>query len=115
MSYLSHPDLVRIIPELDIKTELGDHPFEERQVKVCSIDLRCDRVFWEAKRGFRTPLDLTSPVVMQVSPRRYWRRRSLDVHEAIKLSPGEMILGRTYERFHIPPKFAGKITGRSSY
>ena len=114
MTYLSRTDILGVLPKLEIATSLAEHPFSEDQVKVCSIDLRCDCVFWEQKRLSGT-LDLAQTVLMQISPRRYWRRRELQQGRSIKLRPGHMILGRTYERFRIPPEYAGKITGRSSY
>lgn len=105
---------MRILPEMNISTSLLDHPFNESQVKVCSIDIRCDRIFWE-QRKLAGPIDLGASVLMETSPRRYWRKRELELSRPIKLNPGQMILGRTYERFRIPPEFAGKITARSSY
>jgi deoxycytidine triphosphate deaminase len=114
MSYLSHKDIMRILPELDIYTSIPDQPFKEAQVKVCSIDIRCDRVFWE-QRKLAGSIDLGAAILMETSPRRHWRKRELDLTHPIKLRPGQMILGRTYERFRIPPEYAGKITGRSSY
>jgi len=114
MSYLSHKDLIDILPLLSISTSLPEHPFATEQVKVCSIDLRCDRVFWIQRRVPGT-LDLASTSLMESSPRRHWIRKEISLGHAIKVRPGEMILGRTYERFQIPPTHAGKITGRSSY
>ena len=114
MSYLSHKDLMEILPNLNIETSLADHPFAESQVKVCSIDLRCDRFFWE-QRKLSGAIDLGATTLMETSPRRHWRKRELELNRPIKLRPGQMILGRTYESFRIPPEFAGKITGRSSY
>ena len=114
VTYLSNPDILRILPRLEISTSLAGHPFTEDQVKVCSIDLRCDQVFWEQRR-FSGALDLAAPVLMEISPRRHWRKRLLPLGRPIKLRPGRMILGRTYERLRIPPEYAGKITGRSSY
>ena len=35
--------------------------------------------------------------------------------DGITIAPGEMLLGRTYEKFAIPNGYAGKIEGRSSY
>lgn len=113
MSYLSHRDLIDVLPKLDISTSLSEHPFAETQIKVCSIDIRCDRVFWE-QRKLAGAIDLGATVLMETSPRRYWRKRELELNRPIKLRPGQLILGRTYERFRIPPEFAGKITGRSS-
>lgn len=103
-----------VLPKLEISTSLPDHPFTETQVKVCSIDIRCDRIFWE-QRKLAGAIDLGATVLMETSPRRYWRKRDLELNRPIKLRPGQLILGRTYERFKIPPEFAGKITGRSSF
>jgi deoxycytidine triphosphate deaminase len=48
-------------------------------------------------------------------PRRHWRKILLGAGESIKLRPGEMILGRTFEAFSIPRSCAGKLEGRSSF
>jgi deoxycytidine triphosphate deaminase len=114
MAYLTRSELLRVLPELEIITAREEHPFSEAQVKVCSIDVRCDQIFWKQRR-FSGALDLGSTVLMETSPRRHWRKIELALNRSIKLRPGEMILGRTYERFRVPLEYAGKITGRSSY
>lgn len=114
MAYLSHEDLLQLVPDLDISTSIEGHPFTTEQVKVCSIDIRCDSVFW-VQRRFPGALDLASTALMDTAPRRHWVRKEIALGSAIKVRPGEMILGRTYERFRIPPTHVGKITGRSSY
>ena len=41
----------------------------------------------------------------------------MELHEGDShtLKPGQIVMGRIYERFRIPPGYAGKIEGRSSF
>lgn len=114
MTYLSHRDILAALPEMEFRTPITEYPFTEDQVKVCSIDLRCDRVFWMQRTGPGS-LDLAGAALMEISPRRLWKKLEIELNSPVKLKPGQMILGRTYERFRVPPLYAGKITGRSSY
>ncbi len=113
--YLSREDLLTRFPELKIEASNSDFPFNpDLQVKVCSIDLRVDNVFWKEKKYFK-PIDLNGSKTLEISPRRFWKRIFLRNQHSITLKPGEYILGRTYEEFEIPNDLAGKITTRSSY
>jgi deoxycytidine triphosphate deaminase len=112
--YLSDRDITALLPELNIETGHPSHAFDApAQIQPCSIDIRLDAVFWEQRR--RTTLDLRKARLLELSPRRYWRRKELQPHESFTLQPGAMVLGRTYEKFSIPTTCAGKIEGRSSF
>jgi len=123
--YAADRTIRRLLPLLDIEARLPDFPFnEEAQVQPSSIDLRLDTRFWVGRRisrplGWRfwrrSVLDLRNRQLQEIAPRRHWRRVELRSGESIDLKPGEMLLGRTYERFTIPLDYAGKIEGRSSY
>ena len=113
--YLSREDILKIIQDLKIRTSNLDHPFDiDKQVKVCSIDLRVDNQFWREKKYFKS-IDLSGSKTLEISPRRLWKKNILNDNHSITIKPGEYILGRTYEEFEIPKKFAGKIITRSSY
>ncbi|EGR4455606.1 dCTP deaminase [Vibrio cholerae] len=113
--YLSNNELLKILPEMEIECEDDDYEFDpSKQVKVCSIDIRMDKVFWlQEKSG--SPINLRPSTLMKTSPFRFWRRIEIGLDEEITLKPGHFILGRTYEKFTIPKGYAGKIITRSSY
>ncbi|MBL8179990.1 MAG: dCTP deaminase [Blastocatellia bacterium] len=103
-----------MLNELNIECSDVEYPFNpEEQIQPCSIDLRLSNVFWEPSNFKR--LDLRRSRLLEVSPRRFWKKKTLGNGECITLKPGKMLLGRTYEKFTIPNSFAGKIEGRSSF
>jgi deoxycytidine triphosphate deaminase len=53
--------------------------------------------------------------LLEVSPRRYWKKVVLQENQSITIKPGELLLARVYEKFTIPNKCAAKISGKSSY
>lgn len=118
---LSDRDLRQIIPEMAFETDDHTRPFDlETQVQPCSIDLRLDRRFWIPRRPFssrlfRRSLDLRSSVTGEIDVRRLFMTWSLHKDEGITVKPGEMILGRTFEKFTVPNGFAGKLEGRVSF
>lgn len=113
--YLSREDILKNIDNLRIITSNPDYPFEaDKQVKVCSIDLRIDNQFWKEKKYFKS-IDLSGSKTLEISPRRLWKKYKLNNNHSITIKPGEFILARTYEEFEIPKEFAGKIITRSSY
>jgi deoxycytidine triphosphate deaminase len=86
--------------------------------------LRLDTHFWKARKVPRPPgwrfwrrpvLDLRNKQLQELAPRRRWKKIDLRPGEAIDLKPNEVLLGRTYEKFTVPPNYAAKIEGRSSY
>jgi dUTPase len=46
---------------------------------------------------------------------RDWKRLELQEGDSLTLKPGQIVMGRIYERFRIPNGHAGKIEGRSSF
>ena len=103
------------MPELNFQVSDTEEPFdEEKQLQLCSIDLRISNIFWKEK-STRHPLDLHKDRLAELGPRRRWEKISLRYDDSIILKPGEFILGQTFEKFHIPNRFAGKIITRSSY
>lgn len=113
MAYLSDRDIKKFLPEIKFDTGDSDRPFSEDQIQPCSVDLRLDRVFWKQRRG--GALDLRSAQLMEVEPRRHWQKMILKAGDGITIKPGQMVLGRTFESFSIPPGHAGKLEGRSSF
>lgn len=113
--YLTDKEIRGLLPQIRIETDNLDHPFSaDDQIQPCSIDLRLSNVFWlPAKR--KSKIDLRRSKLLEVSPRHHWRRVELKPTESKTIQPGEILLGRTYERFTIPPTCAGKIEGRSSF
>jgi len=113
--YLSNKDLRRILQEMKFETPDPRYPFEEnKQIQICSIDIRLGNVFWKQKKS-HIAIDLRKSKLLEISPKRLWKKIELDYGSSITLKPGEMILGRTHERFSIPEGYAGKIITRSSY
>lgn len=112
--YLADRDLKALLPQLRIETADPNQPFvAEDQIQPCSIDLRLDSTFWRQKAG--RPIDLRRSKLMELEPRRYWRKVFLNSGESIVIRPKEMVLGRTYELFSVPVSHAGKLEGRSSF
>lgn len=113
--YLSDHDIRRLLPQLGIETTEPDHPFrEEEQIQPCSIDLRLSNVFW-IPTSRKTNIDIRRSSLAEISPRHHWKRLILKPHECQTIKPGQIIFGRTYERFSLPEMCAGKLEGRSSF
>jgi deoxycytidine triphosphate deaminase len=124
--YLADHEIEALLPDLDITTKHEAHPFDANtQVQPCSIDLRVSDVFWKpSRRRARwrrlfargsAVVDLRESHMEELDPRRDWRSVILKEGQALKVRPGEILMGRVYERFAIPRTCAGKIEGRSSY
>lgn len=112
--YLSDRDLRSILPEIAFQTSDPTLPFDpDEQIQPCSVDLRLDGVFW--RQVSRRPIDLRRSKLLEMSPRRHWVRIDLKPGQCVTLQPGEMLLGRTFEAFSIPARYAGKLEGRSSF
>lgn len=112
--YLSNTKIEERLADLRIECGIQEIPFERRQIKICSLDLRLDGVFWEQKR-IRNSIDLRKTRIHKIKPHHWWKKKLLNANQSIVLRPGEMILGRTYEKFYLPNDLAGKIQTRSSY
>jgi len=124
--YLADRDIRALLDELEIHTPDPGHAFDaDRQIQPCSIDVRLSPIFWESSRRRRLwrqllptrdrTIDLRRSDLHDVAPLRDWRKLQLGERETLVIKPGHTIMGRIYERFRIPPGYAGKIEGRSSY
>lgn len=112
--YLSDRDVEPLLKEMNIVCDDPEHPFDSsEQVQPCSIDLRLSNIFWEPIP--HKTIDLRRSRLLDLAPRRFWRRKVLSKGAVLTLRPGKLILGRVYEKFSIPSKCAGKIEGRSSF
>jgi|GEM_PF-758516 len=112
--YLADRDIKLLLHEIAFESDDPDHPFvTEDQVQPASVDLRLDSTFWLQKS--KKPIDLRRSKLLELSPRRHWSKVRLHWGESITLMPGQMLLGRTFEKFSIPQSCAGKIEGRSSF
>lgn len=112
--YLSDRDIKAILGTLSITTDHPNHVFDPGEcIQPCSIDLLLSNVFW--KPIGRATIDLRKSKLLELSPRRHWRKIELKEGEFIVLRPGEYILAHTYEKVSMPNDLAGKIEGRSSF
>lgn len=113
--YLTDREIRSRLSEFAIQAD-DEHPFEpELQIQPCSIDLRLSPVYWRPRRGLKRTVDLSRSRLLEVSPRRNWIQCQLGQGESITLRPGEMVLGRVFERVTIPADCAGALEGRSSF
>lgn len=112
--YLCDRDIIELLPQLKICTDNKDFPFvPDEQIQPCSIDLRLSNVFWiPARRG---AIDLRKSRLLELSPRRHWKKVVLKPGESITIKPDRLLLGRIYEKFAMPVQSAGEIEGRSSF
>lgn len=111
---LSDKDIHGILSDLDFKTSHAEEPFRpEEQIQPCSIDLRLDNVFWLPR--WHKPIDLRRARLLEMEPRRYYKRVALKPGEYLTVRPRQLVLGRIYEEFTLPPGYSGEIIGRSSF
>jgi deoxycytidine triphosphate deaminase len=112
--YLSDRDIRALLDQMRFETANPKYPFvPDDQIQPCSVDLRLDATLWVQRS--RRPIDLRRAKLLELDPRRYWRRITLGEAESITVKPQSMVLGRTFESFSIPPEYAGKLEGRSSF
>jgi deoxycytidine triphosphate deaminase len=112
--YVCDHQLRALLPQLAIGIEDGAESFNpDDQIQPASIDFRLSHVFWKPLRRFG--LDLRRSRLLEIQPRRYYRRVQLKPGETITIRPFELLLGRTLEEFSIPNDCAGDLTGRSSF
>lgn len=113
--YLVDREIKAALPQLNFETDNPDYPFlPDEQIQPCSVDIRLCNVFWLPTKR-KSTIDLRKSKMREVSPRRHWKVMTLKSTECITIRPGEIALGRTYEKFSIPTENAGKIEGRSSF
>jgi len=117
--YLSDRDIKALLDEMKIEGPLAAHPFEVGQVQPCSIDLRVSNVFWRpSRRGITARLlrrrayaiDLRHSKAHDLDPRRDWKKLDLAEGDVVTIKPRGVLMGRVYERFQIPPGYAGKAS-----
>lgn len=124
--YLVDREIRELLPDLELVCPHEDHPFEpDRQIQPCSVDLRLSNVFWKQTRRRRLhrrlavgrphAIDLRHAALRDLDPMRDWTEVQLDDGESLMIRPGEIVMGRVYERFRVPDRYAGKLEGRSSY
>lgn len=125
--YLADEQIRERLDELAIECPDANLQFDaDRQVQPCSIDLHVSNVFWRPRhrrRFFRRLLarfrggaiDLRRGDIGRLRLLRDWRRFTLCEGQTHIIHPGEILMGRVYERFRVPDDCAGKIEGRSSY
>jgi deoxycytidine triphosphate deaminase len=112
--YLSDSEIKAKLNELNIECSDSNETFSsDEQIQPCSIDLRLDNVFWRYKKV--KTIDLRRRKLLELSPRRYFKRIVIGKGECITIQPGELVLGRIYEVFTVPKDCASKIEGRSSF
>lgn len=113
--YLSHTELEKIAQKVFLTSDTDENQFDlEKQVRVCSVDIRVGDIFWVMKRQRRV-IDLSFSATFEISPTRLWKKHRIEKNGYIDLKPGEMILGRTHEKIEMPKDLVGKINTRSSY
>ncbi|MCK5605196.1 dCTP deaminase [Candidatus Pacearchaeota archaeon] len=112
--YLCDKHIEEKLTQINFETNNPAYEFEaSEQIQPSSIDLRLSNIFWLPQKG--KTLDLRTSALLELAPRRYWKKRILGVNECITLKPGKLLLGCIYEKFSIPTDCAGKIEGRSSF
>jgi deoxycytidine triphosphate deaminase len=112
--YLCDRDIRELLGDLGFQAEEGAQAFNPvDQVQPASVDLRLSCVFWRPLKRFT--LDLRRSKLLEIQPRRYYRRTEVKQGETISIAPGELLLGRTLEEFTIPNGYAAELTGRSSF
>lgn len=112
--YLSDKDLKENWKELNVECDRTDCNDDcESHIQPSSIDFCLSNIFWEPIK--RKAIDLRKRALLELAPRRYWKKKVLRKNEYITLKPGKLLLGRVAAKFTIPKDCAGKIEGRSSF
>lgn len=112
--YLIDKDIWEYLPELSFVSDNPEYKFKpDEQIQPCSIDLRLSNVYWVPTK--HSAIDLRRARLLELSPRRYWKKVVLKPGECVTIKPGGFILARIHEIFTIPVDCAGKIEGRSSF
>lgn len=112
--YLSDNEIREKWDELNIECDSANCTIDcAEHIQPCSIDFCLSNVFWEPIK--HKTIDLRKSSLLELAPRRYWRKRVLRSSEYITIKPGKLLLGRLAAKFTIPKDCAGKIVGRSSF
>lgn len=113
---LADQDLKALLPKLNFETDEPTQAFDLAQIQPCSIDLRLDTCFWEPRKMRRgIAIDFRHSKYGELDVLRMFQRRWLRAGEGIVVKPGQMVLGRTFEKFTMPNGHAGKLEGRSTF
>ncbi|GEB15162.1 dCTP deaminase [Pimelobacter simplex] len=119
--YLTDQQITARLAELQLEADDLADPFDPQQIGPCSIDLRLSRIYWLPRarshwRFGRPPaIDLNLGQLMELNPSRGWRRVEAKPQDSITIKPGQLVLARTSERFHVPSDCAAALEGRSSF
>ncbi|PHI35183.1 dCTP deaminase [Pseudoalteromonas sp. GCY] len=112
--YLADNEIRSKLDEINFESESRAQEFcADEQIQPASVDLRLSNSFWIPKKG--GSIDLRKTALMELEPRRFWRKVALKSSDCITIKPNSLVLGRVAEKFSIPPDCAGKIEGRSSF
>ena len=112
--YLGDTELNKLLPQLEIVTDSSTQQFDAAaQVQPCSVDLTLSPMFWKERR--KGTVDLRRSTHDALQPRHNWKRFIVDEQSFVTLRPGQLLLGRTSEKFTMPSGYAGKLSGRSSF
>jgi len=101
---LIQKDRLKIIPLIDISTQLG----------ACSLDIRLGPSFQTYQPNQSGVIDL----IDEESVKNVFKNSTdidLDFAEAIVLAPGQFVLAHTMEYIGLPENVAAQIEGRSSF
>lgn len=115
MGQLSDRELKALLHAMSMWVPHYAAPFSEDQVQPASIDLRVDRVHWRPQNIRLLPIDLSSRLRASILSRRPTYQSELPARGKFKLRPGDIIMGRTLEKFTIPKGYAAEIFTRSSF
>jgi deoxycytidine triphosphate deaminase len=98
---LSDRDLRALVNQMSFETAEHQRPFSpEDQIQPCTIDLRLDRCFWRTRKPVqRGAIDLHRAGLGELEMRRLFKTEWLHEGEGITVRPGEMLLGRTFEKW----------------
>ena len=87
---LSDNDIRDILGALHFVTSYAKEPFRpEEQIQPCSVDLRLDNVFWLPR--WRQPIDLRRARLLEMEPRRYYKRVTLQPGEYLVVRPRQLV------------------------
>lgn len=112
--YLSDNEIKGKWEELKVECDCAKCDIDcMENIQPCSIDFCLSNVFWEPIK--HKTIDLRKSSLLELAPRRYWRKQVLHTTDHIILKPGKLLLGRLAAKFTIPNDCAGKIVGRSSF
>jgi dCTP deaminase len=112
---IGRAEILRLMSEPDLAKRLYIRPLldPERQVGVCSVDLRLGCEFIASRR---TNIAYLSPLAQSPSDQLKWQEPFLvPRRKELVLHPGDLILGSTLEYVRLPAGMAGFVTSRSSW